>query len=244
MLIASMTEYRKLKTTPIKEIIFTVSYSETVGNEALLMFCKIPEIASKFENVKQGFAANIHADRDSKITTHVSSDGYMLKADTHIIQAKVGSFAFHKVRDYEPFQDLFMQFRTLWDSFVSVTGRLSVNNISLRYLNFIEIDENDNFDKMLNVKVEHPYDYELQNKMLQLQFKDKEIEGLSINVVIAKGKDGVKNGLIFDIILNLNADTKNDYVEVFEKFKEMKRVKNEIFFKTLTEYSLNKYYGD
>lgn len=240
-----MTEYPKLKTTPIKEIIFNISYSENVENDVIKGFCLIPEISSKYGDIKQGFAANIQAGGGRDITTHVRNDGYMLQSKTHVIQAKVGSFAYHKIKDYEPFENLYEQITFLWDKFTSIAGKLSINNISLRYLNFIEINEGENVDEIINVKVEHPYDFDLQNKLLQLHFTDKETPGLGINVVAARGRDEQQNGIILDIILNLRInEQQQDYVKVFGFFNRMRDVKNKIFFKTLSDYTLSKYYGN
>lgn len=240
-----MPEYKKLKTTPIKEIIFNISYSENIKNEDLERFCSVPEILEEFKDVKQGFAANIKAGKDRALTTHISNDGYMLKSDMHVIQVKVGSFAFHKVKGYEDFEGLFNRLSSFWKSYLEVTGDLTINNISLRYLNFIEVSEGEDVDRLIHVKVDHPYGYEIKNKLLQLHFTDKNSPDLNINVVITKGKDGLRNGLILDIFLNhAIKDNQKDYSEVFNKFNLMREVKNDIFFKTLTDYTLNKYYGN
>ena len=242
---AFMPEYPKLKSTPIKEIIFNVSYSENIKQDDLAKFCSLPGVASEFRDVKQGFAANIKADTNKKITTRFSSEGYILKSETHVIQVKVGSFAFHKVNEYEPFETLFDKLNLYWNNYLKVVGNLTVNNVSLRYLNFIEVGEGENVDSLINVKVDHPYEYEIKNKLLQLHFTNVDMPDLNINVVITKGKDGTRNGLILDIFLNhaIKQDQTN-YQVIFDKFNLLREVKNNIFFKTLTEYTLNKYYGN
>lgn len=241
-----MPNYRKLKTTPIKEIIFTISFKEDIDVENLKKFCEMPEVAERFSAMHEGFKTNIQAKADQKPTTDVTNDGYILRSSTsnNIIQVRRGSFAFHQIKEYEHFEKLFEELTDFWNKFIGLVGQLTINNISLRYLNFIEQNEKESIEQLIKVSAQYPYEYNLNNQFIRLHFNSLQNPDLKINIVTAKGVDDNKNGIILDTILSQQINNLVDYKEVLDNFHFMRGVKNDIFFKSLTDYALQKYYGE
>jgi len=69
----------KLKRTPIKEIIFKISFNETIDMAFLGKFKNLSHISEKFPLVDNGFHADIRESDGQKPETTVLNDGYNLK---------------------------------------------------------------------------------------------------------------------------------------------------------------------
>ncbi len=131
----------KLTRTPIKEIIFKISFNETIDVDSLTKFKDLSHISEKFPLISKGFHTDIRENED-KLEATVSNDGYILKTEegeNKILRIQRGSFAFHKVKEYEKFDSLLQELRNYWTDFEECIGeQLSINLVTVRYLNFIE----------------------------------------------------------------------------------------------------------
>jgi uncharacterized protein (TIGR04255 family) len=240
-----MANYPTLSYTPIRETIFTISYSETIPHEVIKLFSQKKEIAEKYDSVSDGFSTNVVATEGQTPQANITADGYILKCnkDHKIIQARKGSFSFHRVNHYENFDVLLSELMSLWESLVSCCEKkLRINNISLRYLNFIEFDDNDKISDLIKIVPTNPFTDDLSQSFVHLNFKDKEHENVDINVftaypVIRESKRCV----ILDNILNQKQENTDNYEAIKNDFIIMRGIKNYVFFTSVTEYTLNKY---
>lgn len=228
---------------PIKEIIFSISFSDDIEINCLNKFIELQEIKKAFPTIKPGYKANIKNLNDDKPpVSNVHKAGYILKCDepcNRILQAKLGLFAFHKTKEYETFRNLMSELSHYWSLFQSCTGKLKVTNVSLRYLNFIEIEENENIRDYLKIDVSSPFGPYL-NEFIHLKFKIENDQNSDATIVVTKGKDGQKKGIILDIILNKNFDKQIfDLIEF--AFEGMREIKNDIFQKAIKVKTKKKY---
>ena len=239
-----MASFITLKKTPIKEIIFTISFKENVELEKLENFKSLPKITETFPICNKGFNAQVEAISDQEApTTKVSSDGFILKdksPHSYLIQARRGSFSFHKVNGYESFEDLIIQLKTYWDLFIEVSGQLTVVNLSVRYLNFIEQSKDEKINDLITINTTHPFGA-IKTNFTQHQFRYDKNPDIVVNVVTAIGQDGEKNGIVLDIILNKRIEINKELTFDFTSFNDMRTVKNEMFFKSITEHTIKKY---
>jgi len=239
-----MANYPTLSRTPIKETIFTISYSETITQEALKLFSQKEEIAGKYDSISDGFSTQLVASEGQKPQANISNDGYILKShkEHKIIQAREGSFSFHRVNHYENFDVLLSELMYLWESLVSCCDKkLTVNNISLRYLNFIAY-ENEKVSDLIKIFPSNPFTDDLKQSFVHLNFLDKEHENVEVNVFTAYPVEREsKKCVILDTIINQKQDNIDDYESVKNDFTIMRGVKNYVFFTAITEYTLKKY---
>jgi uncharacterized protein (TIGR04255 family) len=237
-----MTNYPVLTTTPIKEIIFTISYSETIAPEVLADFRNQKDIIEKYGIVRDGFKTRVVAAEGVKPETSIKSDGYILKCEKEnkVIQAREGSFAFHKVNGYEEFDKLLSELFYLWNTLLECNkGKLSIQGISLRYLNFIELNNTDNMAELIKVKPLQPFSEKLDNYFMQLKFTEKEYQ-ITL-VTTAPILQDMKKGLVLDSILNKLYNKSTDYSVIRDDFIAMREIKNRLFFESITDYTLNKF---
>ena len=239
-----MASFIKLKNTPIKEIIFTISFKENIELEKLEIFKKAPKIAENFPLVNKGFNTQIEAKLNQVPTSNVSTDGYIFRsksAEPYLIQARRGSFSFHKVNGYESFESLINELKTYWDILIQSCGQLTIVNLSVRYLNFIEKNTEENINDLITINTVHPFGKKIDTNFTQHKFIYDKNPEIIVNVITAIGKNGDKDGVILDVILNKKIEIKKDEVFDFNTYTDLRTAKNDIFFKSITEKTINKY---
>lgn len=232
-----------MEINPIKEIIFNISFAETVNMECLQRFIEIKQIKEAFPVIRPGYNANLKATTDGKPpVTDVQKAGYVLKCDepcNRILQAKVGLLAFHKTKEYQSYEELLPELKIYWHHFQACTGKLSVTNVSLRYLNFIEINESEHIKDFVNISIDSPFD-KINHSLITLKFKVENSFNTEATIVVTKGKDKNKDGVILDIILSRKIESKS-FENISEAFEGMREIKNDIFQKSITKKTINKY---
>jgi uncharacterized protein (TIGR04255 family) len=245
-----MASFIQLESTPIKEVIFTISFKENVALEKLQLFKQLPQITEKFPIINTGFQTQLSAKNNEAPVPKVSEVGFIMKdkSNSYIIQAKKGSFAFHKVNGYENFEALLTKLEVYWNDLIKICGDLTILNLSVRYLNLIEKEKDEKISDLLNIVTKHPFG-ENETNLTQHRFKYDKNPQITITVVTAKPNfvvtdkqnNKLKDGVVLDIIINKKIDSNKQIAFDFTNFNEMRTVKNEIFFKSITEKTINKY---
>jgi uncharacterized protein (TIGR04255 family) len=228
---------------PIKEIIFNVSFANDIKQDCLNDFVLLPKIKKIFPIIKSGYHANVKATNDGEApVTEIKKSGYILKCDdpkNRLLQAKIGLFAYHKTKEYENYEVLANEIDVYWKEFQKCTGSLKVTNVSLRYLNFIEIREDEDIFDLITITTQHPFGA-IINNLIQLKFVAIENKDVFVNVIVAKGKDGDKSGAILDIILNKKIEN-TTFEDISLAFQGMRDIKNNVFQMSITEETKKKY---
>lgn len=230
---------------PIKEIIFSISFAENVDIKNLDRFVKKSEIKKAFPISKKGYNANLKADiKNEKETpiTDIQRNGYILKSDephNKILQVRKGMFAFHKTREYKSYEELIPELNLYWQLLQSCAKRLTVTNVSLRYLNFIEIENQSKFKEYVTIETKSPFK-DIDSSFTSFNFNVDTNSNTDVKIIVAKGVDGTKNGIILDIILNRHFKNKT-FCNISDAFNDMRKYKNDIFEKCITKKTKNKY---
>lgn len=237
-----MASFIKLKQTPIKEIIFTISFTENIDDTKLELFSKLPLIQDVFPIKNSGFNTHVQALNNQPPKAKVSLDGFILRSEKpykKILQARKGSLSLHVVNIYESFDNIIVELKKYWDLLIECCDKLTVNNLAVRYLNFIEFKEGDLIEDLITINTKHPFGKNIENAFTQHKFAYDKNPQISINVVSTIGKNETKNGIILDILLNKKIENNGDFG--FNNFGDMREAKNDIFYKSITELTINRY---
>lgn len=234
-----------LKNPPIKEIIFTVSFNETLNVDVLGKFKNIPKISSKFKKERPRFHANITERKGKNPHADVLNEGYLLSDEpgTSLLQVLRGSFAFHKVKEYEEFDVLVKQLQDYWIDFLkSIDNKpLTISEVSVRYLNFIRKDIDESTNDLLNIKTETPFSHPVKG-FVNISFPYASIPPSDVNITIADGFiEGDGDGVILDINVRMPISDGKNITKTFQYISEIRNIKNEIFFNCITSKTLIKY---
>ncbi len=241
-----MATYIKLERAPIKEIIYTISFKENIEIDKLENFESAPELTSIFPIIDNSYHTEVNEHKTNVLvpTANISVDGFILRdknPPTKILQARRGSFSLHRLDGYQNFDTLISEFQSYWNIFVKCCGDLTVNALTVRYLNFIELEENELSSDLITIRVQHPFGDSVKNSFTQHRFTYAKEPSVRVTVVSTMGKNENKDGIILDIILNKTVEEKEDRSFDFSDFFTMRGIKNEIFFKCITEKTINKY---
>ncbi|HUH73626.1 MAG TPA: TIGR04255 family protein [Chitinophagales bacterium] len=232
-----------MSSNPIKEIIFSISFAENIKLDCLQNFVEIDEIKKAFPVIRPGYNANLKATSDgTPPVTNVQKSGYVLKCDepyNRILQAKVGLLAFHKTKEYKSYVELILELNSYWEKFQICTGQLIVTNVSLRYLNFIDIDKDEQIKDFVNIWTESPFT-EVKQSFTSIKYTLVNDPKTEATIAVTKGKDNKKEGIILDINLNRRIEGKY-YENISDAFGDMRELKNSIFQECITEKTKNKY---
>ncbi len=238
-----MTEVPQLRTTPVKEIIFTISFANNISLDCLEKFKSHESIKTIFPSSSPGFHTNLKAsESDGAPVADIQKSGYILRCDppcNRLIQAKRGQFSFHKTKEYEKYEILIRELNKYWALFQSCSTILNVTNASLRYVNFIRLDEGEDLNELIAINVSHPYREE-PSSFVQLRFPVSTNPKIEAKIVVSKGNDGKENGVLLDISLSRSFE-KESFKAIEEAFQGMRDIKNQLFFDSITKKTKQKY---
>ncbi len=223
-----MSNFPKLINPPIKEIIFTISFSDNIDIEKLDSFKNIPSIQEDFPSITKNIEIGKSKDYE-----------YVLKNEKYLMHPKIGSFSFHRINGYEDYETLVKSIQKYWALFIETCGSLNITNISVRYMNFIEMRQGEKQEELLNIYPKHPFGDSVNSSFMQHKFLSGQVPDLIINVICATTRIDNKVGLVLDILLNKEIKSSSDFN--FDSLNELRDIKNDIFFRCITPITKNKY---
>ena len=161
-------------------------------------------------------------------------------AKDKIVHARLDAFGFSRLKPYVSWKDFCGQARALWDHFVEIALADRVTRVGLRYINRIELplpltDFNDYILTRPNIAPGLPST--VTTYALQMVLQDVQPGcGVTINQGLdPSGATAEMLPLIFDIDAFTDVDLAADDEGVWKLVERLRLVKNEVFFKSLTE---------
>lgn len=229
------------KVNPIKEIMFSVSFAETINDKQLEAFVAAKEIEVDFDSVKKSFNALIEkSNKKDEPSTNITKSGVILKSskfDDKIIHLKRGLFIFHKTKEYQPFDTLLEDVSKYWGILQNVVGILTITSVNIRYINFIEKEKNENIEDLLTIFIKHSFE-EVSSSLFQIKYNNS--EDIETRIVGVLGTDEGKNGVILDLIFRKNINNVK-FKNIKDAFSELRSIKNSVFSQTVTNKTKEKY---
>ena len=230
--------YPRLDKTPIKEIIFSISYDEIVDKECFDKFVKLDFIKEKFNDIKPSIVIEFS---NKGISQHSEKSGFHLRNENEVLQLRTGSFSYHFLNTYRDFNDVLATLINFWNQFDKVTkDNLTITSLSARYINVIEIDEDENLaSRMVQLYPKQSSDRKVINFQNSVQFNYKKFPDYLINVVSTKPQQHI---ILLDITVNKKVNNENLKVIGLKKlFEPLQEIKNKVFFDSITAKALIKY---
>ena len=227
--------YPILDNTPIKEIIFSISYEEIVDKDCFDKFVNLEFIKNKFNDIKPSVTNSIEITNEGLKHSHDNS-GFHLKNKNEVLQMRMGSISYHFLNSYCEFNTILDSLVKYWTVFDEITkDTLTVSEISVRYINVIEIDEENPASHLVQLHPKQSDDRKILNFQNLLNFTYLKYPDYNINVVSTKPKDEL-------VLLDIGVSYKfqeNDNLE--DMFRPLQEIKNKAFFDSITAKALIKY---
>lgn len=230
--------YPRLDKTPIKEIIFSVSYDEIVDKDCFDKFVGLEFIKQKFNDIKPSVILEFS---DKGITKSNNKGGFHLRNENEVLQLRTGSFSYHFLNTYRDYNVVLDTLIGFWNEFDNVTrDNLTITSISVRYINVIEIDNDENLaSRMVQLYPKQSSDRNVINFQNSIQFNYNKFPDYLINVVSTKPQQDI---ILLDITVNKKVNNENLKEIGLEKlFEPLQEIKNKVFFDSITAKALIKY---
>ncbi len=227
--------YPILDNTPIKEIIFSISYEEIVDKDCFDKFVNLEFIKNKFNDIKPSVTNSIEI-TNGGLKHSRDNSGFHLKNENEILQMRMGSISYHFLNNYCEFNTILDSLIKYWTVFDEITkDTLTVSEISVRYINVIEIDEENPASHLVQLYPKQSDDRKILNFQNLVNFTYLKYPDYNINVVSTKPKDEL---VLLDIGVSYKF-RKNDNLE--DMFRPLQEIKNKAFFDSITAKALIKY---
>lgn len=233
-------KYPPLDKTPIKEIIFSISYNEIVDKSCFEKFINSEMIKNDFKKIIPIIGRTLQIDDDgiSKSSSEINN-GYQLRNNKEAIQLRTSSFSYHYLDEYQDFEKILITLLKYWNKFSSViTNDLTITTILVRYINFIKNDTNLDISHLIQLYPKRSNDREVLNFQNSVTFSYDDQKEFVITTVSTQPK---KNAALLDISVNRSILKNAKSVELEKLFSPMREIKNRAFFDSITAKALVKY---
>ena len=231
-------QFPTLENTPIKEIIFSISYEEIVDKYCFDKFVNLKFIKDKFNEIKPSETNSIEITPEG-VKHSKDNTGFHLKNENEVLQMRMGSISYHYLNTYCEFETILSCLLKYWKFFDGVTkDTLTISEISVRYINVIEIDEDNRASHLVQLYPKQSDDRKILNFQNLVSFSYLKHPDHLVNVVSTKPKDDL---VLLDISVSYKYKDFKTEKDIAENFKPLQQIKNKAFFDSITAKALLKY---
>jgi uncharacterized protein (TIGR04255 family) len=174
-------------------------------------------------------------------TTTFQQDGYYFTSPDgkRIVQYRLDGFSVNRLRPYSRWEDLRDEARRAWDIYATHTNPLAVSRLAVRYINSIEIpsqsfDYDDYFTAVPKIPEGLPQLLQHFFTRTVIPFFEQGATAVVIQTPSEK-RDPVNTAIILDIDVFVEKSMPPEDRMIWEIFEELRRIKNEIFFKSIKD---------
>jgi len=238
-----MVKYPTLDRTPIREIVFSISYNEIIDTTCFERFVESKDIKSSFEKIVPLLERSFRIDNKGLSQSNSNkANGYQLRNKNEVIQLRNGSFSYHYLNEYRDFDKILSSITSFWERFISIVKKdaLTITNVIVRYINVIEDKSNSHdISHLIQLYPKRSNDRDVLNFQNSVTFKYQDNPEFLITTVSTQVN---KNTALLDItvvkdISLINEETKN----LSSLFRPIREIKNRVFFDSITAKALIKY---
>jgi len=167
--------------------------------------------------------------------------GYLFKSadGKQVVQFRLDGFTFSRLRPYTEWPEVYSEAKRLWDIYRAGIKPIRVNRLATRYINSIEIpskkfDFDDYFTAAPRIPPALPQLLGHFFTRLVIPFPDEGATAIIMQTPSEK-PDPIKSTVILDIDVFSEVSLASDDTKIDEIFAILRRVKNDIFFSSVTE---------
>jgi len=226
--------YPKLRQTPIKETIFSISYEEIVNENCFNSFVELDFIKKSFPTISPSVILEFNSNGQNK----TRNDGFHLRNKNEVLQIRAGSFSYHFLNGYCEYEKILESTIKFWRALNEVSkDLLTITSVNIRYINVIETDDNNPASRLVQLYPKQSSDRDIINFQNSVNFTYKEFPAYVINAVNTKPKENI---VLLDISVS-HKITPLNIGELQEMFMPLQEIKNKVFFDSITARALIRY---
>lgn len=181
--------------------------------------------------------------RVSQSTHEKGLYGYFFKSEDtrNIAQFRVDGFTFNRLKPYTSWNKIFNEAKGLWSVYVNMISPELVTRIAVRYINHLSLPQtpvDNNLSQYLTTPLQIPGDLPktISNFLVRMTLVD-ESKNIKANITQALDSniDSLQIPIIFDIDVYKAGNFEPESLEIWQVFKDLREMKNRIFFNFITE---------
>jgi uncharacterized protein (TIGR04255 family) len=237
-----------LRNAPITEAVIDIKAElpPSIGLEALSKFADgDPRFPQRIERrslepqiiQQQGAAPKV-------IPPSNEPDGYVFSSSTDFLvaQARLNGFTLSRIKPYHDGDTFLAQARDLWERYCGIAHPTRVKRLAIRNVNRIEMLPDSDLERYVLTcpGIARSLPQRMLNFFLRLVLPDESgAIALVTQAIAPTSPDDVSVvPLIFDIDVFLEVDLAPDSPQIWDTISTLRKLKNRIFFKSLTTESL------
>lgn len=247
-----MATARTLAHAPLREAIIDVRVLLPKGVEANVFSDLGADLAERYPNrtdqnsvtgeVRLGGEEGFVARKSGQ--THI---GYMFRSGdgSQVVQFRTNGFTFSRLAPYTDWEQVFPEAMELWKRYLGLARPTEVVRLATRYVNDMRFPLPMELADYLTAPPPQPpgIPNEVIGFLTQLAVRDPE-RGFKVNIVQTIGElrpDEVSIILDIDAFQDGLAIAPEDETQVRERFQALRELKNDVFFKSITEAAAGRF---
>jgi uncharacterized protein (TIGR04255 family) len=247
-----MARKRHLNNAPITEALidFRVVTPTSFSAEAFLSLK--PILAERYPIVEErrGFETQFALGKGSPPKSQFKDlgiHGYFFKTSDglHIAQFRSDGFTFNRLKPYTAWENILPEALRIWKLYIDVVSPESVSRLAVRYINHIAIPSPvGDFSNYLTTPPMVPSELpqNVSSFLVRLVIHDSNLElAANITQALEKGIDPSSVTIIFDIDAYKAGEFDPNGEEIVNLLNMLRNFKNDIFFNSLTEKTVEAY---
>ena len=168
-------------------------------------------------------------------------DGYFFGSTDkkQVVQYRLDGFTFSRLHPYTKWEKVYEEARRLWDIYRMGVKPVHVTQLAVRYINSIEIPSKDfefeeYFPEPPRVPRGLPQLIDNFFTRLEIPFPEEGARAIVIQTPSPK-KSPTTTVILLDIAVFTEVEFSPDVPELWDSFRNLRKIKNNIFFSSLTE---------
>jgi uncharacterized protein (TIGR04255 family) len=239
----SSSRVRHLNNAPIKEALIDIRVSQKTGVNLESLRPAVEQAKEEYPIEKKSKLISFLYDMEEEKAK--SSEplvrGYALwnREETQVVQFRLDGFTFNRVKEYQTWEDLYLQATKWWDLYVSVMKPVEVTRLSVKYINRILLPDAD-YPVYLTRPPARPLG--IKGTISQFLYQvtvntEPNITAVITQAVEPNWEDG-KVPVLLDIDVSQQVNLEPKDTRIGSSLAELRLLKNDIFFENLTEEAI------
>ena len=170
--------------------------------------------------------------------------GIAFKGESVVAQFRVDGFTFNKLAPYTSWDEVFAEALRLWRIYVQAARPLDLARMAVRYVNRLQLPSPADLSKYLEVPptLPPPLSHRMQEYLTRFVIVDRDRDASAVIIqALERSLDSAVMSLLFDIDAFRDDALAPDDSSIPDVFQRLRDLKNEIFFATLTESTVEMY---
>jgi uncharacterized protein (TIGR04255 family) len=176
--------------------------------------------------------------------THVQAAlGWVFQAEGAIVQFKVDGFTFNKLEPYTTWEEVFGEADRLWRIYVQIARPLEISRVAVRYINRLRLPGPAELSQYLEAPpvLPPPIPQAVREFLTRVVVDDGNDASAILIQALEASLDPSTVPLLLDIDAFREVSLPPDDPSVAGIFEQLRRLKNDIFFASVTERTVEMY---